>query len=70
MAIRCEHVHRLELRKFFKFCVAHSPVRGAARISQRGARICAITLQPRSGCPARRDRDLGGSGANANPLPP
>ena len=25
MAIRCEHVHRLELRKFLKFCVAHLP---------------------------------------------
>ena len=28
MAIWCEHVHRLELRKFFlNFCAAHSPVR-------------------------------------------
>ena len=27
MAIRCENVHRVELRKFFYFCVAHLPVK-------------------------------------------
>ena len=26
MTIRCKHVHRLELRNFFIFCVAHLPV--------------------------------------------
>ena len=27
MTIWCKHVHRLELRKFFALCAAHSPVR-------------------------------------------
>ena len=27
MTIRCKHVHRLELQKFFNFSAAHSPVR-------------------------------------------
>ena len=27
MSIICQHVHRLELRKFIKFCVAHLPVK-------------------------------------------
>ena len=31
MSIICEHVHRLELRKFLKLCVAHLPVKREIR---------------------------------------
>ena len=41
MAIRCEYVHRLELRKFFlKFCVAHLPVKREIRTEFNFAHAC------------------------------
>ena len=32
MAIRCEHAHRLELRMFLNFCVAHLAVKREIRM--------------------------------------
>ena len=40
MSIRCEHVHRLELRNFFKFCVAHLPVKPEIRTKFNFGHVC------------------------------